>query len=165
MKKRILFFLVVCLALIACNVPRIVFGDSTPGSPAAGGSGDGPLETPTLGLPTDTLFPSDTPVPSAGAIDGGIYGYPYGSVPGLVFVAFNQENSDYWYWIIPAGQSYYVTDFFIPPGKYQVVAYDASGHKGGCTSIVVVKSAETSGCDITDWGGSYPAKPASVPSP
>jgi hypothetical protein len=162
MKNRVLFLIIFCLALIACNLPSSLQGGPTPTGSSAGGT---PLATPTLGSPLDTPVPSDTPVPAAGWIEGGIYGYPYGSTPGLVFVAFNQENSFYWYWIIPSGQSYYTTDAFIPPGKYLVVAYDSSGHKGGCTTIAMVLTAASTHCDITDWAGSYPSKPSSVPAP
>ncbi len=177
MKNRIGVFLVFCLAIIACNLPRVVPDGSTPGGPlpdldtATLAPGETPQATPTLAPPTETLSPTatftpqPTVTPRAGSIDGGIYGYPYGSVPGLVFVAFNQQNSSYWYWIIGAGQSFYSTDPFISPGKYRVVAYDSSGHRGGCTTIITVTSDATAHCDITDWAGSYPAKPSGVPSP
>lgn len=123
-----------------------------------------PTQTVTFTSPvTATLTPTETPSP--GTIAGGIYGYPYGSVPRLVIVAFNQEKPYYWWLIIPAGSTWYSMDEFIPPGKYQVVAYDAAGHAGGCPSIVTVKGGQTATCDITDWSGGYRAKPADVPSP
>ncbi len=71
----------------------------------------------------------------------------------------------YWYWITGAGQTSYSMDGYIPPSVYQVVAYDASGHAGGCTGLVTVMSNQTVNCDITGWGGSYPTKPSKVPVP
>jgi hypothetical protein len=175
MRKLHLAIVLLLLSVLACNVPRT--GPLPDGEGPSPAPGESPQASPTLGTPADTPTPSDTPrptdtlpptaspTPRTGAVQGGIYGYPYGSIPKLVFVAFNQQNSSYWYWIIAAGQSYYETDLFISPGKYQVVAYDGSGHRGGCTTIVTVISDQTVQCDITDWGGSYPAKPAGVPSP
>ena len=138
------------------------------------------LATPTLTLsptltlpptltpsPTLTFTPSATITPLPGSISGHISGYPYGNVPGLAIVAFDQKSPYlmYWYWITGAGESYYSMDKYIPPSTYQVVAYDSSGHAGGCTTLVVVTSDTTSTCDITNWGGSYPGKPAGVPNP
>ena len=54
-------------------------------------------------------------------------------------------------------------DGYISEGKYKMVAYDSSGHAGGCTTIIEVKADEMVTCDITSWGGGYPAKPAGVP--
>jgi hypothetical protein len=116
-------------------------------------------------LTDGTTIPSVTATPGMGALSGGVYGYPYGAVPKLVFVAFNQETGYWKYWINLAGASYYSTDYFIPAGRYQVVAYDASGHAGGCVTIVEVKANEKVVCDITDWVGSYPGKPGDAPNP
>ena len=115
--------------------------------------------------PTITLEASLTPQP--GTIAGNIVGYPYGSVPKLVIIAYDQHTTYlmYWYWITGAGQTAYSMDGYVPPSTYQVVAYDASGHSGGCTTLVVVTSGQTANCDITDWSGSYPAKPSKVPNP
>ncbi len=139
-----------------------------------------PQETATAGIPTNTTEPSKTPVPSKtskptatekptpgnpGTIDGGISNYPYGSVPKLSIVAFEQESPyNYSYFITGSGQtSFSMTSSYLIPGTYRVVAYDGSGHAGGCTTIVTVKSDQTSTCDITDWSGSYPPKPSGVP--
>jgi hypothetical protein len=113
---------------------------------------------------------STTPIPKPGAIAGGISGYPYGSVPSLVVVAYKQNSGTYWYLITnPGATSYSMTDSsnkgFVSPGSYQVVAYDASGNTGGCPSIVTVISEQTVNCDITNWGGGYPAKPSGIPNP
>ena len=130
--------------------------------------------TPTLTLPptltpspTLTFTPSATITPLPGSISGNITGYPYGSIPGLAIVAFDQKTPYlmYWYWITGAGETYYSMDKYIPPSTYQIVAYDSSGHKGGCTTLVVVTSDTIANCDITNWGAGYPAKPAGVPNP
>ena len=129
-----------------------------------------PTSTPTVGM-TATMTPTeaatDTPIPKPGTITGGISGYPYGAMPKLAIVAFDQEPPyNYSYWITAAGDtSFSMTSNYLIPGKYQVVAYDASNHTGGCPVIVTVKSDQTVTCDITHWGGGYPAKPSSVPSP
>ena len=128
----------------------------------------GPSATLTLTLhPTNTSAPTNTPIPDPGTITGNISGYPYGSVPGLTIVAFGQEPPyNYSYWITGAGSTYFaMTSEYLTPGHYQVVAYDASGHAGGCTAIALVVSKQTVNCDITNWGGGYPAKPSGVPSP
>jgi hypothetical protein len=116
---------------------------------------------------TKTLAPTDTPIPKPGTIAGNISGYPYGSLPSLVIVAFGQEPPyNYSYWITASGNtSYSMTSSYLLPGKYQVVAYDSSNHSGGCPVIVTVISDQTVNCDITDWSGEYPAKPSGVPSP
>ncbi len=129
-----------------------------------------PPPTPTVTLTpamTHTLSPSETPIPKPGTIAGDISGYPYGSLPKLVIVAFNQEKpGTYSYWITAAGDaSYAMTSDFLLPGKYQVVAYDSTNHTGGCSVLVTVLSEQTATCDITNWGGGYPAKPSGVPGP
>ncbi len=122
--------------------------------------------TPTT-LPTPTLKSTITPTLAPGSIAGAITGYPYGSVPSLAIVAFGQEAPYYYSWMITgAGITYFsMSSDFLVPGHFQVVAYDSSGHTGGCPTIVQVKSDQTVTCDITDWGSGYPAKPPSVPAP
>jgi hypothetical protein len=116
---------------------------------------------------TLTLTPSNTPIPKPGTIEGGISGYPYGSLQKLAIVAFGQEPPyNYSYWITGTGNtSYSMTSDYLLPGKYQVVAYDSSNHTGGCPVIVTVISDQTVTCNITNWGGGYPAKPSDVPDP
>lgn len=129
-----------------------------------------PTSTPTVTLTptmTLTLAPTDTPIPKPGTIEGIISGYPYGSLPKLAIVAFNQEKpTTYSYWITAAGNtSYSMTSEYLLPGKYQVVAYDSGSHSGGCPVLVTVISEQTVTCDITNWSGVYPAKPSGVPGP
>jgi hypothetical protein len=129
-----------------------------------------PTLTPTVTLTptiTNTVAPSDTPIPKPGTIAGNISGYSYGSLPKLVIVAFGQEPPyNYSYWITAAGNtSYSMTSNYLIPGKYQVVAYDSGNHTGGCPIIVTVISDQTVSCDITHWGGGYPARPSGVPNP
>ena len=117
-------------------------------------------------LPTETPGPTNTPLSAPGTISGSISGYPYGSVPGLAIVAFGQEPPyRYWYLLTAPGSTYYSMDGYITTGNYQVVAYDSSGHAGGCTVNVLVISNDTVNCDITNWGGGYQAKPSGVPNP
>jgi hypothetical protein len=129
-----------------------------------------PTLTPTAGpsaTMTLTLAPSSTPIPKPGSIAGTVSGYPYGSLPGLAIVAFGQDPPYYYsYMITNAGtSSYSMSSSYLIPGQFQVVAYDASGRSGGCPSLVTVISEQTVTCDITNWGGSYPSKPSSVPKP
>lgn len=123
--------------------------------------------TPTMLLPTSTSEATLTPSPGAtltpvpGSIEGSISGYPYGSIPALTVVAFDKSSPYlmYWYWKTAPGNTSYAMDGYISPGSYQVVAYDASGHAGGCTTLVTVVSDQKVNCDITNWSGSYPANP------
>jgi hypothetical protein len=117
--------------------------------------------------PTETIGPTNTPLSVPGTIAGSISGYPFGSVPGLAIVAYGQEPPYYYsYMITGAGQTYFeMSTPYLLPGHYQVVAYDSSGHAGGCTFNVLIISNQTVNCDITNWGGSYRAKPSGVPNP
>lgn len=129
-----------------------------------------PDSTPTIGLTatlTLTLPPSATPIPKPGSIAGAISGYPYGSLPSLAIVAFGQDPPYYYSYMItnPGSSSYSMSSSYLIPGQFQVVAYDVSGHSGGCPSLVTVISEQTVTCDITNWGGGYPPKPSSVPKP
>ena len=82
-------------------------------------------------------------------------------------MAFGQEPPyNYSYMITsPGDTSYSMSSQYLVPGKYQVVAYDSSNRAGGCPGIVTVVSEQTATCNITHWGGGYPAKPAGVPGP
>jgi hypothetical protein len=82
-------------------------------------------------------------------------------------VAFGQEPPYNYCWLITGvGTTYFAIGCdHLLPGHYQVVAYDASDNRGGCTTLVLVVSNQTVNCDITNWGGGYPAKPSGVPSP
>jgi hypothetical protein len=111
----------------------------------------------------ETGTPTITATPGAGVVSGGVYGYPNGALPRLVVVAFNEDHLHWNYVITDPGSSYYAMD--LVEGKYQIVAYDADGRAGGCITIVTVKDKQTATCDITDWTGTYPAKPdeATIP--
>jgi len=119
--------------------------------------------------PSPSLTPtvSETPIPKPGSISGSILGYPYGSIPRLAVVAFEQEAPyNYSYWLTAPGDTYFtLSSQYIIPGNWQVVAYDPDGHAGGCPTIVTVVSDQTVNCNVSDWSGSYPPKPSSVPSP
>jgi hypothetical protein len=89
-------------------------------------------------------------------------------IPGLRVVAFNL-STNYWYWTSTQdGQSFY-TIADLPPGTYQVVAYDAEGRAGGHASgnhemipVAVRPGEATTGVDITDWNapeGTFPPDP------
>jgi hypothetical protein len=122
----------------------------------------GPSATMTLTLP-----PSATPIPKPGSIEGAISGYPYGSQPSLAIVAFGQAPPNYYSYMItnPGVSSFSMSSNYLIPGQFQVVAYDASGHSGGCPALVAVISEQTVTCDISNWGGGYPPKPSGVPNP
>ncbi len=119
-------------------------------------------ETPT---PDAKATRTKTPVGPPGPIEGSISGYPYGAVPSLTIVAFEQEAPyNYSYFITASGSTYFsMTSEWMIPGTWLVVAYDASGNSGGCPTIVRVTSNQSVTCNITDWAGSYPSKPAGVP--
>ena len=122
-----------------------------------------PSLTPTI---TKTLLPSHTPIPKPGSIAGSISGYPYGSIPSLAIVAYGQNPPyNYSYMITGSGSYYSMSTDYLLPGSWQVVAYDSSGHAGGCPGLVTVISDQTVTCNISDWSGSYPSKPSGVPNP
>lgn len=117
-----------------------------------------------------TTSPSKTPEitsttdPGFGSISGNILGYPYGAIPQLVIVAYEQlPPYHYWYLIIGAGSTYFSMDGYVSSGRYQVIAYDPLGNKGGCVTIIEVKADKMVTCDIADWFGGYRDKPPSVP--
>jgi hypothetical protein len=107
--------------------------------------------------PFDVPYPPGyEPQQTTGSIAGTIT-YPYGSIPALTVVAFS-KTTPYWYWVgTGAGQSFF-TIANLPPGKYQVVAYDSSGRAGGST-VVTVKAGDSVTANVTDWTGSFPANP------
>jgi hypothetical protein len=116
---------------------------------------------------TLTLAPTNTPIPKPGSIAGAITGYPYGSQPSLAIVAFGKNPPYYYSYIIinPGAGSYSMSNDYLIPGPFQVVAYDSSGNSGGCPALVTVISEQTVTCNITNWGGGYPPKPSGVPNP
>jgi hypothetical protein len=189
MKPNSLLTIITCLFLGACNIPQTTSVETdvfeVPSVDPTGTTQFGTLTyTPTTQYPSETSDPvstdtptvsptitsefTNTPEPGFGGIEGSILGYPYGAIPRLVIVAFKKEPPyPYRYEILVPGSSYYSmtagVDYYLSTGKYQVVAYDASGHAGGCNTIIEVKKDQMVTCDITNWGGSYPSKPGDVP--
>jgi hypothetical protein len=110
--------------------------------------------------PFDVPYPPGFQMTSQlGIISGGIYGYPYGSLPQLKIIAFN-KSTGYWYMMgTVVGQSYFSMEE-LPPGSYQVVAYDNAGHAGGSTTLTTVTGGETTNADINDWSSSFPVDPS-----
>lgn len=109
--------------------------------------------------PFDVPYPPGyTPAQTVGSISGGIYGYPGSASAKLTIVAFNQTTY-FWYWVSPAPgvRAYTITN--LPPGTYQVVAYDDGGSAGGTAVNIVVIAGQVTAADIANWGGSYPANP------
>jgi hypothetical protein len=107
--------------------------------------------------PFDVPYPPGyEPQQTTGSITGSI-SYPYGDIPVLTLVAYS-KSTPYWYWVgTGAGQSYF-TIASLPPGNYQVVAYDGSGRAGG-SAVVTVKAGDSVTANVTDWTGSFPANP------
>lgn len=118
--------------------------------------------------------PFNVPYPPGkemGKLTGSISGalnYPSGAAPSLHVVAFNVSTRN-WYYVVtnPASTAYNIPD--LPPGPYQVVAYEpdgkAGGHAGADHSLIevtVIVGDKTTGVDITDWNapfGAFPADP------
>lgn len=191
MRIHFIFMNVICMILAACNVPMIDTNTDEIDSALPTGSVEtlqsigtvkpSGIETRTTYLEQQSTHPVETPStltptltpttdltatlePGIGSISGLINNYVFGAIPQLTIVAFEQNPPyHYWYLILGAGNTGYSMDEYISSGKYQVVAYDQVGHKGGCISIVVVKKNQMATCDITDWTGIYPDKPAGVP--
>jgi len=110
--------------------------------------------------PFDVPYPPGfQPTVMLGIVAGGISGYPYGSLPQLVVVAFSQDPPYYWYWAGTVAGQFYYTITGLPPGDYQIVAYDDAKHAGGSPAIVTVIAGQTTTADISDWASSWPANP------
>lgn len=110
--------------------------------------------------PFDVPYPPGfQPTARLGIVAGSISGYPYGSLPQLAVVAFSQDTPYYWYWAGTAAGQVYYTMSDLPPGDYQIVAYDNAGHAGGAPNIVTVIAGQTTNADITDWASGWPANP------
>jgi hypothetical protein len=116
--------------------------------------------------PSSSTTPGANVDKTPGAISGGIV-YPASSVPAFHVVAFNTENS-FWYWVgfTPNTWAYSLTD--LPPGTYNIVAYpDGAGLEGGYASaggallpVKVEPGKTTPGIDINIW-----LDPAASPYP
>ena len=102
-----------------------------------------------------------------GVISGSL-SYPDGSSIELRVVAFNVQTG-YWYWVFAQnGQAFYsITE--LPPGIYNVVAYDPQGNAGGYADadhtlldVTVEPGKVAEGININDWNapaGAYPPDP------
>ena len=110
--------------------------------------------------PFDVPYPPNySPAATTGSIAGTVYHYPGSADARLTIVAFNQDTG-YWYYFKPAagGRTFSLDN--LPPGRYQLVAYDTHGRAGGAPSLVTVVAGQTAYADVTNWNGSYPANPA-----
>lgn len=106
---------------------------------------------------------SDVTGSISGALD-----YPGGSPPALQVFAFNLDTNNWYYINTNPGWSAYTLGE-LPPGNYQVVAYDADGNSGGhadanhnLISVTVKAGEKVSGVDTNDWNapaGAFPANP------
>jgi hypothetical protein len=102
-----------------------------------------------------------------GVISGSL-SHPDGTAVELRVVAFNVQTG-YWYWVFAqSGQTFYSIQE-LPPGIYNVVAYDPEGRGGGYTGdnhnlqdVVVEPGKVAEGVNIDDWNipaGAYPPDP------
>lgn len=180
MKKiaRLIIALLVLASASACNLPSVGPGGGEDlvstqvartlaaltlqaGPPSSDSAS--PSDTPGQ---TQTSTPEVTEAPQPGAITGSVTVYPYGSLPSLAIVAIGQGTGNYTYVINAAGDTYFFLESqYLMPGQYWVVAYDPSGHAGGCPTLLTVESGQTASCNVTDWTGSYPSRPGGVPAP
>lgn len=107
--------------------------------------------------------PGQEPTSTVGTIDGTI-SYPSGNPPALKVVAFNVKTK-FWYWVGTVSGDTYFTISDLPPGTYHVVAYaengQACGYADGAHNLIDidVKAGQTTGIEINDWEGSFPANP------
>jgi len=111
--------------------------------------------------------PGKEPEQVSGSISGTI-AYPSGSPPTLNIFAFNQGTS-YWYYVQTNPGETPFTIPNLPPGIYQVVAYDEAGNPGGnagaghnLTDITVKSGENVTGVEINDWNapaGAFPPDP------
>lgn len=143
--RAILTALVILVALAACNLPQ---AGPTPGADAVASLVAATLQelatpvlptisstlpnnpppttastatmSPTFGMTvTMTSTPGTTETLPPGSIEGGISGYPYGSLPKLTVVAFDKSSPylRYWYWKTGAGNTTYAMDGYVSPGS------------------------------------------------
>ena len=124
------------------------------------------------------LPPGYQPVQETGAISGELM-YPSEYIPGMKIVAFEKDGSSWFWTITPAFASEYTIEN-LPPGVYQVVAYNLEfdiaggytkavtcGLTDGCNDhtlvdVIVESGRTTYGIDPWDWyagPGAYPDMP------
>lgn len=102
-----------------------------------------------------------------GVISGSL-SYPDGNAVELRVVAFNVRTG-YWYWVFARSGAAFYSITELPPGIYNVVAYDPDGQAGGYASAnhslldVTVESGKVAeGININDWNapaGAFPPDP------
>lgn len=112
-----------------------------------------------------TNGPFDVPYPPGrepqavtGSINGSILNYPGAGTPSFTVIFFNQATGFWYSWQPASGSAYFQRDG-LPPGVYQVVAYDQNNRAGGAPGLVTVSAGQTVSVNITDWTGTYPARP------
>jgi hypothetical protein len=107
--------------------------------------------------PYDVPYPPHfSPSKERGSISGTISNY--GGGHGLTVVAFNQ-GTGYWYYVILMPGQLTFSIGGLPPGRYQVVAYDNLGATGGTQPEIYVLGGKDAKGDISSWGSGYPANP------
>ncbi len=109
--------------------------------------------------PFDVPYPpGQQPQAVTGSINGSILNYPGGDTPSFTVIFFNQASGFWYSWQPAPGSTYFQRDG-LPPGTYQVVAYDQNNKAGGAPALVSVNAGQTVSVNITDWSGTYPARP------
>ncbi len=108
--------------------------------------------------PFDVPYPPDySPKTMTGSVSGSILNYPGDSNAQLTVVAFNHVTGYWYYSILKPGVRTYSIDG-LPPGAYQVVAYDKGDKRGGAFTAVVTAGQDTN-ADVTDWTQNYAPNP------
>ncbi|MEJ5224712.1 MAG: carboxypeptidase-like regulatory domain-containing protein [Anaerolineales bacterium] len=109
--------------------------------------------------PFDVPYPpGKRPQEVTGSISGVILNYPGGGTPSFTVIFFNQSTGFWYSWQPAPGDTYFQRDG-LPPGTYQVVAYDQNNLAGGAVGLVSLSAGQNVTVNITDWSGSYPARP------
>jgi hypothetical protein len=111
--------------------------------------------------------PGQEPTEVTGIISGSL-SYLEAEIPELRVVAFNVDT-EYYYWVYsqPGQITYSINN--LPPGTYNVVAYDSDSNAGGHATgnhelidVVVEPGQATAGININDWKappGTFPPDP------
>lgn len=109
--------------------------------------------------PFDVPYPpGKRPQEVTGSISGVILNYPGGGTPSFTVIFFNQASGFWYSWQPAPGDTYFQRDG-LPPGTYQVVAYDQNNLSGGAVGLVTLDAGQNVSVNVTDWSGNYPARP------